>query len=88
MSNLFDTMEADQAAASSMESLDTSGVSTIAELARAVRNKQDEVLKLEDTLKQTKKDLLKLTDEDLPALLHEIGVSKMELEKRYPSTNS
>lgn len=80
MSNLFETMEADQAAASNVESLDTGGVSSIAELARAVRNKQDEVLKLEDALKQTKKDLLKLTDEDLPALLHEIGVSKMELD--------
>ena len=80
MSNLFETMEADQAAASNVESLDTGGVSSIAELARAVRNKQDEVLKLEDALKKTKKDLLKLTDEDLPALLHEIGVSKMELD--------
>jgi hypothetical protein len=80
MSNLFEEMEADQAAASSVETLDTGGVSTIAELARAVRNKQDEVLKLEETLKEAKKDLLKLTDEDLPALLHEIGVSKMELE--------
>lgn len=73
-------MEQDQASASNLENVDTAGVSTIAELARAVRNKQDEITRLEEKLKQFKQDLLKLTDEDLPALLHEIGVSKMELD--------
>jgi hypothetical protein len=80
VNDLFAEIEADQTGGSAVESLDTGGVASIAEVARAVRNKQDEIELLDSKLKQSKKDLLKLTDEDLPALLHEVGVSKMELE--------
>jgi hypothetical protein len=81
MSNsLLQDMEADQTTASSIEKMDNSGLKSIAAIARAVRTKEDEVQRLEAEFKQAKKELLKLTDEDLPAMLLELGLSSFELE--------
>ncbi len=80
MTNLFEEMEADQADVSALDSINTEGLQTVAEMARAVTAQDALVVQLEDRLKEEKKKLLKLTDEDLPALLHEIGLTKFELE--------
>ena len=80
MSELLFDMEADQATASSIEQMDNTGLSSVAEIARAVRNHEDLVNKLEDQLKAAKRELLKLTDEDLPAMLQELGLNSFELE--------
>ena len=80
MSELLFDMEADQATASSIEKMDNTGLASIAEIARAVRNQEDLVNKLDDELKEAKRELLKLTDEDLPAMLLELGLSSFELE--------
>ena len=77
--DLLAEMEADQSGGSAVESLDTGGVASIAEVARAVRNKQDEIELLESKLKQSKKDLLKLTDEELPAAMQELNVAQFTL---------
>ncbi len=80
MSELLFDMEADQATASSIEKMDNTGLASVAEIARAVRNQEDLVNKLDDELKEAKRELLKLTDEDLPAMLQELGLNSFELE--------
>ena len=80
MNDLFAEMEADQAETSELHSINTEGLKTIAEMARAVEAQSTRVSDLEALIKEEKKKLLKLTDEDLPALLHEIGLAKFELE--------
>lgn len=78
--SLLQEMEADQTTVSSVEAVDSSGLKSIAELARAVRTKSEEVQRLEAQFKEAKKQLLKLTDEDLPAMLLELGLSAFELD--------
>ncbi len=80
MSELLFDMEADQATASSIEKMDNPGLASVAEIARAVRNQEDLVNKLDDELKEAKRELLKLTDEDLPSMLLELGLNSFELE--------
>lgn len=80
MSELLFDMEADQANASAIEKMENTGLKSIAEIARAARNQEEVVNNLEDQLKAAKRELLKLTDEDLPAMLQELGLSSFELE--------
>ena len=80
MNDLFAEMEADQAETSELHSINTEGLKTIAEMARAVEAQSTRVSDLEALIKEEKKKLLKLTDEDLPALLHEIGMAKFDLD--------
>ena len=80
MNDLFAEMESDQAETSELHSINTEGLKTIAEMARAVEAQSTRVSDLEALIKEEKKKLLKLTDEDLPALLHEIGMAKFELD--------
>lgn len=82
MSNIFDQMEADFESnlASSVEKLDQSDLTTVAGMARAIRDKEAEVADLEQKLKAEKKALLKMTDEDLPTMLAEIGLTSMSLD--------
>lgn len=82
MSDIFDQMEADfeQNLASSVEKLNQGDLTTVAGVARAIRDKEKEVAVLEQKLKDEKKALLKLTDEELPTMLAEIGLSSMKLD--------
>ena len=80
MNDLFAEREPDQAETSELHSINTEGLKTIAEMARAVEAQSTRVSDLEALIKEEKKKLLKLTDEDLPALLHEIGMAKFELD--------
>jgi len=80
MSELLLDMEADQANASAIEKMENTGLKSIAEIARAARNQEEVVNKLEDQLKAAKRELLKHTDEDLPAMLQELGLSSFELD--------
>lgn len=66
--------------ATSVEKLDQQGLASVAALARQIRDKEENISKLEDTLKAEKKALLKLTDEDMPAMLAEIGISSFSLD--------
>jgi hypothetical protein len=72
-------MEQDTAE-SSVEKLDQESLSTVAGLARAIREKEAYIEDLEKNLKDEKKTLLKMTDEELPAMLTELGLSSMTLE--------
>ena len=82
MSDIFDQMEEDfeQSLATSVEKLDQGDLTTVAGMARAIRDKEKAVADLEQTLKEEKKALLKMTDEDLPTMLAEIGLASMKLD--------
>ena len=82
MSDLLAEMEADfeEASATAVEKVSQDGLGSVAEMARAIRVKEDQIAGLEAQLKETKKELLKLTDEDLPAMLQELGLSKFTLD--------
>ena len=82
MSDIFDQIEEDfeQSLATSVEKLDQGDLTTVAGMARAIRDKEKAVADLEQTLKEEKKALLKMTDEDLPTMLAEIGLSSMKLD--------
>ena len=57
--------------ATSVEKIDQSGLNTVAGLARQIRDEEKIIAELEQKLKEKKKSLLKLTDEDLPlSLIH------------------
>lgn len=77
---LAQLMEEDFEAASSVEKMDQQGLDSVAGLARAIRDKEDLIEELEQQLKAEKKALLKLTDEDMPSLLAETGISSLRLE--------
>ena len=78
MNDFLDELEADVNAGPSKESVNQVGLSTIAELAVAIRTSEDDIANLENLLKE-KRELLKLTDEDLPSMLQEIGLSEFKL---------
>ena len=66
--------------ATSVEKLDQQGLTSVAVLARKIRDKEELVKDLDEKLKAEKKLLLKLSDEDMPAMLAEIGISSLSLD--------
>lgn len=65
---------------SSLQAVNNEGLSTIAEFATAISAQELRVEELEAQLKEAKKELRSLTDERLPQLLLELGVSEFKLE--------
>lgn len=82
MNNLFQEMESDFESKMSdqVDKLKTSDLKNVAELSRQIKQTEDKLASLEEEAKQTKKDLLRLTDNELPALMAEIGLSEAKLE--------
>ena len=83
MSNeLMDMMEQDfqEVIASSTEKMGGGELSVVSVLARRMSAAEKEISDLEETLKQMKRDYQKLTDEELPAALEELGITQMKLE--------
>lgn len=66
--------------ATSVEKVDQQGLTSVAALARQIRDKEKRISSLEEDLKAEKKALLKLTDEDMPSMLAEIGISSFSLD--------
>jgi predicted Zn-dependent peptidase len=66
--------------ATSVEKIDQNGLTSVAGLARLIRDTEATVEKLEESLKTCKKDLQKLTDEEMPAMLAEMGISSFSLD--------
>jgi len=77
--DLLRMMEQDTAE-SKLETLDQERLKTVASMAVAIRNKEAEIEDLEAKLKKEKNALLKMTDEDLPTMLTEIGFSSITLD--------
>ena len=70
----------EQTAATSVEKIDQQGLTSVAALARTIRDKEAKISDLEQTLKEEKKALIKLTDEEMPSMLAEIGMSSFALD--------
>ena len=66
--------------ASNLEKADGGVLKTVSELARAIAAKEVQVADLDRQLKDAKKELLKLTDEDLPASMAEMGLASFTLD--------
>lgn len=82
MNDIMSMMEQDfeDTVASSVEKLDQGGAISVASLARDIRSTEEVILDLENVLKTTKAKLLKMTDEELPALMSEMGISSLTLD--------
>jgi len=70
----------DNKKATSVEQVDQKGLTSVAGLARLIRDKEVQIDSLETSLKESKKALQKLTDEEMPAMLAEIGISSFSLD--------
>ena len=81
MNYILGMMEEDfEKTLSSVETLDNAGLDTVAGLARKIKYQQDKVERLDRELKDEKQALLKLTDEDLPSTMADLGLSKFSLD--------
>ena len=81
MNDIMNMMEEDfEKTLSSVETLDNAGLDTVAGLARKIKYQQDKVERLDRELKDEKQALLKLTDEDLPSTMADLGLSKFSLD--------
>lgn len=79
MSSILDMME-DDVSSGGLNTVDTDGLKSVAGLAKRIQETEDEIAKVEEYLKSKKKDLQKLTDEDLPSILQEMGLSSFTLD--------
>ena len=66
--------------ASSVEKVDQDGLKSVARISRQILQTETTIDDLEQQLKEAKKQLLKLTDEELPAMLNEMGISRFTLD--------
>jgi len=64
----------------SVENVDQVGLKSIAELARQIRDIEELIDDQETRLKAQKRELQKLTDEDLPSMMAEIGLASFNLD--------
>ena len=81
MNDILGMMEEDfEKTLYSVETLDNAGLDTVAGLARKIKYQQDKVERLDRELKDEKQALLKLTDEDLPSTMADLGLSKFSLD--------
>jgi hypothetical protein len=82
MNDIMSMMEQDfeDTIASSVEKLDQGGAITVASLARDIRSTEEVIADLEKNLKTAKEKLLKLTDQEMPALMEEMGISSLTLD--------
>lgn len=79
--DIFKQLEEDfEETLSSVNKVDQGGLTSLASLARQIQEEEGAIAKLEETLKEAKKKLLKLTDEDMPAVMQEVGMNKFELD--------
>ena len=79
MDDLLEEMEADFES-NFASPLDNSSLATVSKLARAIAAKEKEITSLDEQLKTAKKEMLKLTDEELPAAMAEVGLASFTLD--------
>jgi hypothetical protein len=78
--DLFQEMQQDALdSKSAVESTNTGRLSDVSELASKIIQAENKVKFLEEELKDTKKQLLELTDQDLPAAMEEINLESFTL---------
>ena len=79
MSSILDMIEED-VSSNSLEAVDGNSLKSVAALAKRIAAQEEEIVKVEEYLKEKKKELLKMTDEDLPSVLEEMGLSSFTLD--------
>jgi uncharacterized small protein (DUF1192 family) len=79
MSDILGMFEEDSAG-SAAEAVSTDGLKSVAELARRIRETEAEIKRAEEFLKERNDVLRKMTDEDLPSVLEELGVKSFVLD--------
>jgi len=78
--SLFNDMQKDAVSQrTGVESTDTSRLSNVSTLASKIIQMENKVKFLEEELKTSKKELLELTDQDLPAAMEEINMESFTL---------
>ena len=77
--DIFDIMESDSGTSSSLDNVQQDGLRSVAELARDAQQKSETIERLEKQVKQVKSEYFKLIDEELPAILQELGLNAFEL---------
>lgn len=65
---------------SAVENINQGGLQSVASTAKAIRDKESLIDELEQKLAEEKKSLLKLTDEELPAMFLELGLNSLTLD--------
>ena len=65
---------------SAVENINQGGLQSVASTAKAIRDKEALIDELEQKLAEEKKALLKLTDEELPAMFLELGINSLTLD--------
>ena len=79
--NILAEMESDSTSdPSKLDTLSSQNLRSMAEVARAIRDKEAEIESLEKTLKARKEALRKQSEEELPSMMAEIGVNSFELD--------
>ena len=79
--NILAEIESDSASdPSKLDTLNSQNLRSMAEVARAIRDKEAEIESLEKTLKARKEALRKQSEEELPSMMAEIGVNSFELD--------
>ena len=79
--NILAEMESDSASdPSKLDTLNSQNLRSMAEVARAIRDKEAEIESLEKTLKARKEALRKQSEEELPSMMAEIGFNSFELD--------
>jgi len=81
--DILSEMETDSASDDKLDNLDPQNsqkMRSMAELARAIRNKETEIDDLESMLKEKKEQLRRQSEEDLPSMMAELGISSFELD--------
>jgi hypothetical protein len=78
MKDVLSMME--EEAVSTVNSPNDDSLRTVSSLASAIVTQEEIVSQLEATLKQAKQQLLKLTDDELPAAMNEMNLSKFALK--------
>tara|TARA_R100001509_G_C4864837_1_gene214711 strand:+ start:166 stop:855 length:690 start_codon:yes stop_codon:yes gene_type:complete len=77
MNDLFEDMEEQS---SNIENLEQSDLTSVASLAKKQKNQEQKVKDLEAKLKEAKKELLRISDEEIPNLMSETGLSSLKLD--------
>ena len=81
--SLFNDMQKDAVSQrTGVESTDTGRLSNVSTLASKIIQMENKVKFLEEELKTSKKELLELTDQDLPAAMEEINMESFTLSDR------
>jgi len=81
--DILSEMETDSASDDKLDNLDPQNsqkMRSMAELARAIRNKETEIDDLESLLKEKKEQLRRQSEEDLPSMMAELGINSFELD--------